>query len=68
MLGISSANCSIDMRRDLWNRLGGDWKPPHLDEIIQQEVTLDTMETVFNGMMEGRSVGRTVVKIGDFED
>jgi putative YhdH/YhfP family quinone oxidoreductase len=68
LLGISSANCSIEWRRDLWNRLGQEWKPPHLDEIIQQEVTLDTMETVFNDMMEGRSVGRAVVKIGDFED
>lgn len=68
MLGISSANCSINMRRDLWNRLGQEWKPPHLDEIIQQEVALDTMETVFNDMMEGRSVGRAVVKISDIED
>ena len=58
----------IDMRRNLWNRLGQEWKPPHLDEIITQEVTLDTMETVFNDMMEGRSLGRTVVKIGDIED
>jgi len=26
------------------------------------------VETVFNDMMEGRSVGRTIVKIGEFED
>jgi hypothetical protein len=56
------------MRRKLWDRLGQDWKPPHLDEIIRQEVTLETMENVFNDMMEGKSLGRTVVKIGDFED
>ena len=68
LLGISSANCDISMRRDLWNRLGNEWKPPHLDEIIKQEVTLDTMETVFNDMMSGRSLGRTVVKISDLED
>ncbi len=68
LLGISSANCPISMRRDLWNRLGTEWKPPHLDEIIKQEVTLDTMETVFNDMMNGRSLGRTVVKINDLED
>jgi len=68
LLGISSANCPISMRRDLWNRLGNEWKPPHLDEIIKQEVTLDTMETVFNDMMNGRSLGRTVVKISDLED
>lgn len=68
MLGISSANCPIEMRRMLWNRLGNEWKPPLLAEIITQEVTLDTMDTVFNDMMEGRALGRTVVKIADLED
>lgn len=67
-LGISSANCHIDMRRKLWNRLGHEWKPAHLDEIITREVTLDGMEPVFNDMMESRSLGRTVVKISDIED
>ena len=67
-LGISSANCPIEMRRMLWNRLGHEWKPPLLNEIITQEVTLDTMGDVFNDMMEGRSLGRTVIKIGDLED
>lgn len=67
-LGISSANCHIDMRRKLWNRLGHEWKPAHLDEIITREVTLDGMDPVFNDMMESRSLGRTVVKIGDIEN
>jgi putative YhdH/YhfP family quinone oxidoreductase len=67
-LGISSANCHIDMRRKLWNRLGHEWKPAHLDEIITREVSLDGMEPVFNDMMESRSLGRTVVKIGEIED
>jgi NADPH2:quinone reductase len=65
LLGISSANCPITLRRQLWERLGQEWKPPHLDEIIKQEVTLESMEIVFNDMLEGRSLGRTVVKIGD---
>jgi putative YhdH/YhfP family quinone oxidoreductase len=68
LLGISSANCSIETRRMLWNRLGGDWKPPLLDEIIQHEVTLDGMSGVFDDMMQGRALGRTVVKIADIED
>jgi putative YhdH/YhfP family quinone oxidoreductase len=68
LLGISSANCPIEMRRELWNRLGKDWKPPHLDEIIRQEVTLDEMESVFAKMLEGGALGRTVVKIGDSGD
>ena len=67
-LGISSANCHIDMRRKLWNHLGHEWKPAHLDEIITREVSLETMSSVFDDMMEGRSRGRTVVKISDIED
>jgi acrylyl-CoA reductase (NADPH) len=68
LLGISSANCSIQVRRNLWNRLGNEWKPPLLDEIITQEVTLETMNDVFESMMEGQSRGRTVIKIADIED
>ena len=68
LLGISSANCPIEMRRMLWNRLGHEWKPPLLNEIIKQEVTLDTMGEVFDDMMQGQSLGRTVVKITDLED
>jgi putative YhdH/YhfP family quinone oxidoreductase len=64
LLGISSTNCPIDLRRQLWERLGSDWKPPHLDEIIRDEVDLDEMGPQFKRMLEGRSLGRTVVRIG----
>ncbi len=64
LLGISSANCPIDLRRTLWSRLAKEWKPPHLHEIIRDEVTLDDMSPVFERMMDGHSLGRTVVRIG----
>ena len=48
--------------------LGHEWKPAHLGEIITREVSLDDMDSVFNDMMESRSLGRTVVKIGDLEE
>lgn len=64
VLGISSANCPIDLRRRLWDRLANEWKPPHLDEIVRNEVPLDGMTEVFETMMSGGSLGRTVVKIG----
>ena len=68
LLGISSANCPIETRRTLWDRLGHEWKPPHLDEIIKREVTLETMEPLFDSMLEGQSLGRTVVRIADTKD
>ena len=68
LLGISSTNCPIDTRRTLWDRLANEWKPPHLDEIIKAEVSMDGMNSVFEGMLEGKSVGRTVVEINGSED
>jgi putative YhdH/YhfP family quinone oxidoreductase len=65
LLGISSANCPIDTRRMLWDRLANEWKPPHLDEIVRAEVDLDGMAEVFGRMLDGESLGRTVVKIGE---
>ncbi len=47
----------------LWDRLANEWKPPHLDEIIKLEVPLGGMDPVFKNMMEGKSLGRTVVNI-----
>jgi acrylyl-CoA reductase (NADPH) len=64
LLGISSTNCPIELRRKLWDRLGNEWKPPHLDAIIRQQVGLHEMRPVFEQMLAGRSLGRTVVKLG----
>jgi putative YhdH/YhfP family quinone oxidoreductase len=64
LLGISSANCPIELRRKLWDRLGNEWKPPHLELIVRQEVGLHGMGPVFEQMLAGHSLGRTVVKMG----
>jgi len=63
LLGISSANCPIELRRKLWDRLANEWKPPHLDEIVRDEVGLGEMAPVFDRMLAGDSLGRTVVKV-----
>jgi putative YhdH/YhfP family quinone oxidoreductase len=65
LLGISSTNCPIDTRRKLWDRLGNEWKPPHLDEIICNEVDLEDMPAVFGKMLAGESLGRTVVRVAE---
>lgn len=63
LLGVSSTNCSIEVRRKLWDRLGNEWKPPHLDEIIREEVALDEMGPVFDRLLRGGARGRSVVRI-----
>ncbi len=64
LLGISSANCPYDIRVSLWDRLANEWKPPHLDLICKGEVGLDDMAPAFEAMLEGDSLGRTVVRVG----
>jgi putative YhdH/YhfP family quinone oxidoreductase len=63
ILGIASAGTDIGIRRELWRRLGSDWKPAHLRRICTQEVGLEQLPGVFPGMLAGGSFGRTVVKI-----
>lgn len=63
LLGINSANCPTPLRKQLWQRLAGIWRPAQLDDICQQVVNPNELSAVFERMLEGGSVGRTVVKI-----
>jgi len=63
LIGVTSANCSMERRRRVWQRLGGDWKPPHLHDLITETVGLDGLDPVFERMLAGSVRGRTVVRI-----
>ena len=63
LLGIASAGTARDIRQQVWERLGGAWKPAHLDTICTQEVTLDQLPGVFDTLLAGGGFGRTVVRI-----
>ena len=64
LLGIASAGTAYGIRREIWQRLAGPWKPDTLDRIITRETTLDELPSVFDTMLAGGSFGRTVVRIG----
>lgn len=63
LLGIASAGTSRDLREVIWQHLASDWKPAHLASIVTREVNLDTLASVFDGMLAGDSFGRTVVRV-----
>ena len=63
LLGVSSASAPRDLREAVWARLGGMWKPQHLDRICTAEVGLTDLPGVFERMLAGGSLGRTVVRI-----
>jgi putative YhdH/YhfP family quinone oxidoreductase len=64
LLGINSAGCPYPIRRELWQRLAGDWKPAGLDRIENREVALDELAPCFETALAGGSLGRVVVRVG----
>ena len=63
LIGISSSNTPYDMREILWDRLANQWRPRHLDSIINNEVSLDNLGGAFDLLMKGNALGRTVVNL-----
>ncbi|WP_269790497.1 YhdH/YhfP family quinone oxidoreductase [Stenotrophomonas sp. Iso1] len=63
LLGVASAGTARDVREQVWQLLGNDWKPRHLDTICTREVGLDELPGVFETMLDGKSFGRTVVRV-----
>ncbi|MGY1409149.1 YhdH/YhfP family quinone oxidoreductase [Luteimonas sp. A611] len=61
LLGVASAGTARGIRDEVWQLLAGDWKPRYLDTICTRETTLEGLPEVFAGMLQGGSVGRTLV-------
>ena len=63
LLGIDSVFCPMELRRELWQHMATDLKPPQLDSMIH-EVTLDKLPQVTASLLKGGVRGRTVVRLG----
>ncbi|WP_202843470.1 YhdH/YhfP family quinone oxidoreductase [Luteimonas saliphila] len=61
LLGVASAGTARDIRDEVWRLLASDWKPRHLDRICTRETTIEGLQEVFEVMLGGGSVGRTLV-------
>ena len=62
LLGIDSAMCPIDTRREVWHRLATDMKPAHFDTTAH-EISLDDLPTAFATLLKGAAKGRYIVKV-----
>ena len=63
LLGVSSGNCPMPLRHEVWTRLGADLKPPQLDAIASREVPLDAVIETASLLMERRALGRVLVRL-----
>jgi acrylyl-CoA reductase (NADPH) len=65
LLGVDSVRTPIDRRRAVWTRLGTDLRPPHLDDLVAREVSLDSVAGALADILAARVRGRIVVRLDD---
>ncbi len=63
LLGIDSANCPMELRRQLWQQLASDYKPDTLLDSIGKEASLEELPQVLATILKGGIRGRTIVRI-----
>ena len=62
LLGITSANCPMDMREMVWKRLAGDLKPTCLDDVVAAQIGIEQLPGCFDKLIAGQARGRFIVK------
>ena len=65
LLGIDSAYCPMELRRQIWERLASDYKPKSLLETISHEVPLDELPQALATILKGGVRGRTIVRVSE---
>ncbi|PLS07123.1 NADPH:quinone oxidoreductase family protein [Neobacillus cucumis] len=63
LLGIDSVYCPMEARLKIWDRLAGDFKPANLEELIQEEVTLEQLPEILPTLLKGQGRGRIIVSL-----
>lgn len=63
LLGVDSVNCPMDTRLQVWHRLATDFKLAHLEQLVQQEITIKELPDILPTLLKGEARGRTIVKL-----
>lgn len=62
LIGIDSAECPMPQKKEIWQKLASDWKSDKL-EALCREISLEEAPAALQDMLNGKTRGRTVVKI-----
>jgi NADPH2:quinone reductase len=63
LVGVSSGNCPLPLRRELWRRLGAEWRPAGLDTVATAEVPLAGVIEACRDLLARRHHGRVLVRL-----
>lgn len=64
LLGINSSATRREERLEVWQRIASDLMPRHLDRIVTKTIAFVELPGAFQAHLDGKVIGRTVVKIG----
>ena len=62
LVGIDSVECSIDKKKAAWEKIATDFKVETLNDLTN-EISLDEVKDAYSALLEGKAVGRYLVKI-----
>lgn len=62
LIGIDSAKCNMDIRRQVWEKLSGDWKVEGLENIATL-CSLEELDPYIDQILKGKVRGRVVVEL-----
>lgn len=62
LLGIDSVQCPMELRKEIWSLLSGEWKPAALSAGVQV-VTLEQLSEKIDLILAGQLKGRVVVDL-----
>ncbi len=63
LLGINSMATPRELRLKIWQRLAGDLRPAHLEQICTRVIAFDQLAGAFDDCLRGKNIGRSVVKV-----
>jgi NADPH2:quinone reductase len=63
LLGINSSATRREERLAVWKRISTDLRPRHFDRLVTRTIGFDELPGAFADYLEGRVMGRTVVRI-----
>ncbi len=64
LIGIDSQNCPMPLRKKIWQKLSTDWKIDWLNTLTT-EASFDELENKIDLMLQGKHIGRTIIKMTD---
>ncbi len=62
IFGIDSAECPMEIRSKIWQKLASAWKPNNLEDLVT-EIPLEDVPQQLEKMLQGGAWGKTLVRL-----